>query len=744
MDNLIPSIRELANENNQNLSDKQACIYIITSIINLDNINVKVRKKHQTSLFRWLRNLLACPDQTVIHMASRAMGRYVQAGVECDVEFKSGLEYLRNDNEARRYQAILLVRELSLAYHPRLFLSSSTFFENILVPICDHNPQIRHEAIELFRLGLKICLNRESSIPSNFLTSTNQSAQSRLRRSSTSSSLSSSISQTESLIQNRIITTEDNSLTKFMHCVEESISELEKLLNEQTSRQSKGNTQEQNQSTKEDRIHGYLQVILEIFRFSNLEFEQKIDNYLSTYNLYYQQVQQAYNLNASTSQSSNLVENMAKTCEEMHANNLQKLLPHSCFDPLHTNDPFLFLFKSEKISISNEFKTCKDLITTNYKRIKDILLELMKYILNIPNLNTVGILNPQSQSIQITYRSIIETTLAILPRIAKFDPFRFESKMLKDSILFLDDLNSTTHFFSSSSNVITSPQTPTSTSTGGFFSPIVNAALGTSVSKSKPISSPTQTLPQTINLITPKAGYCLGTLKSEIIFCVGFLSLALTNKSSEYLEYSRRFIQSFRNSSLLKSKEIQKKKLFSEKEAQINELNSVMACIAMFANNCMLHKRTVENEDEKEKFWSSVIECIMVLLEPLMMCSGGVTYTMRYFLNEISNHIPELKASIHENLLKILSLILTGRQLSQIIQSISTSANHLSQSNNLYAMITPSQTQPNGTMIPNKLNRSLSVYEAIPIQSDIESIIQALQTLRAFEFSSIYIIVFLR
>jgi hypothetical protein len=88
VDSLIPVIKELSNENNENLSDKKACIYIITAIINLDNINVKVRERHQKSLFRWLRNLIACADPTIIHMASRAMGKYVQAGVDCDVEFK--------------------------------------------------------------------------------------------------------------------------------------------------------------------------------------------------------------------------------------------------------------------------------------------------------------------------------------------------------------------------------------------------------------------------------------------------------------------------------------------------------------------------------------------------------------------------------------------------------------------------------------------------------------------------------
>lgn len=139
----------------------------------------------------------------------------------------------------------------------------------------------------------------------------------------------------------------------------------------------------------------------------------------------------------------------------------------------------------------------------------------------------------------------------------------------------------------------------------------------------------------------------------------------------------------------------------------------------------------------------------MVLLEPLMLNSGGITYTMRYFLNEISLHIPELKASIHENLLKILSQILTGRPLSQIIQSISMSASHLIRSNNFYSLM--SNLVQNSPQIPKSasINRSLTQQqfaqlEEVPPQVDTESLIQALQTLRAFEFPSIYIIAFLR
>lgn len=122
--------------------------------------------------------------------------------------------------------------------------------------------------------------------------------------------------------------------------------------------------------------------------------------------------------------------------------------------------------------------------------------------------------------------------------------------------------------------------------------------------------------------------------------------------------------------------------------AQINELNAIMACVAMFANSMVSKEDDLDSSNDYQSSLSlSIIDSIMVLLEPLMLCSGGVTYTMRYFLNEISLHIPELKLSIHENLLKILSQILTGKPLYQIIQAISVSASHLIRSNNLYSLM---------------------------------------------------------
>lgn len=136
--------------------------------------------------------------------------------MDCDVEFRSGLETLRVD--ARRYQGILLVRELSLAHPPRLFLNSATFFENIMLPICDHKAEIRYEAVELLRLALSICVSRETLAQPNAMLNTSAGVSTlvsmvnspssatlgqlhRIRRTSTSSSFG-SLSQDSSIMLN--------------------------------------------------------------------------------------------------------------------------------------------------------------------------------------------------------------------------------------------------------------------------------------------------------------------------------------------------------------------------------------------------------------------------------------------------------------------------------------------------------------------------------------------------------------
>ena len=159
---------------------------------------------------------------------------------------------------------------------------------------------------------------------------------------------------------------------------------------------------------------------------------------------------------------------------------------------------------------------------------------------------------------------------------------------------------------------------------------------------------------------------------------------------------------------------------------------------------------------------TTISDSIMVLLEPLMLCSG-VSYTMRYFLNEIAKNIPELKFTIHENLLKILSQILTGKPMHVILAAISAAAQNLIRSNNFYSLISttsiPTQTNIfNKNLTLTSLNnghlqmavqqqhqqQTIINDDAPSPQTDIESLVQALQTLRAFEFSIIFIIGLLR
>ncbi len=66
------------------------------------------------------------------------------------------------------------------------------------------------------------------------------------------------------------------------------------------------------------------------------------------------------------------------------------------------------------------------------------------------------------------------------------------------------------------------------------------------------------------------------------------MSLALSNTADEFCVFARQFIESMRTSPILNTKEMQRKSkqtAFVDKETQMNELNGIMACIAMFANS---------------------------------------------------------------------------------------------------------------------------------------------------------------
>ena len=603
--------------------------------------------------------------------------------MECDVEFKSGLESLKLD--AKRYQGILLVRELVLAYPPRLFLHSNTFFENIHLAICDTNSQIRYEAIELFRISLIICFNREASNRQNAANNESRTtgsssgnanngtgtiSGSRIRRTSTTSSFNSTISGSDNTLNNLSSSlngggspssnlnqlsslfastlppstaSNDNDLEQFKKCFEKSISELRNLTKDYTVQVTLSSAKSiqslsgggLQQPSKDDQIHGHLLVILEMVKFSCLDFEEKIENYLSTYNLYYQELEQSLNnlttsLNSSSASFYNLtngIENTARTCEEMHSINLLKLLPDSSFDPFHSNDQFTFLFKSDKIKVSVESQLCKQLINEKFDQILKLCLTILKR-LNLVNLNQ-SMTGVASSSSSITasipsLRCILDTILELMPRLANFNPVKFSSFYLKEVLQFLTTLNSNTHFLipgstggglaNSSSNINLATvsgfgssrfhirQNSTVGLNPNLSSSSVNNANSSSSSSSASYNS------GSVNLVPSNASFCFGTLKSQVIFCVGFMSLSLSStKNEDFSGYTKHFLELIRTSPLLMNRELLESRnvnLF-ERKGQINELNSIMACIAMLSNSI--------NNEQKTKL--NLVESIMSLLE---------------------------------------------------------------------------------------------------------------------------------
>jgi hypothetical protein len=173
-----------------------------------------------------------------------------------------------------------------------------------------------------------------------------------------------------------------------------------------------------------------------------------------------------------------------------------------------------------------------------------------------------------------------------------------------------------------------------------------------------------------LNLVPSNASFCFGTLKSQIVFCIGFMSLSLgPTNNDEFNAYTKSYLELIRSSPLLAANSASANAGNRDQDSlpignkvsipeQINELNSIMASIAMLSNSI--------SSEQKSKL--NLVESIMSLLEPLMLCSGGITFTMRYFLNEITRYIPEVKHVIHDNLLVILALKLTGLSHSQLIQ----------------------------------------------------------------------------
>ena len=304
IESLMKLIKLLGSDNNNDQSDKQACILYITAIINLYDVNIRMSKMHQTNLFIILRNLLLSTDPMVVQMASKALGKLESTGVDCDVEFKKGVENMIVS--ARQSAGILCVRELILAVPSKLFVNLPVFLENIMVALTtSKNVTVRLDASELFRLAL---------------------------------SLSASQPKLDSKVE---------ASNEFYKCIENSLNDLELCLKSNEMSDSRNgiiidaylDTSLNTTKTDDVRIHGHLLILLEILKFSSLEFETFIDNVSKDYS------NDKWSTNDGDDEAA--VDSLI-SYHDLHIKYLLKTRPYS-FEPL--NDLFEFLFEKNKIKI---------------------------------------------------------------------------------------------------------------------------------------------------------------------------------------------------------------------------------------------------------------------------------------------------------------------------------------------------------------------------------------------------------
>lgn len=200
------------------------CFDITVCLIGGDCDTTKTRI---TRFANYLRNLLPSSDVGVMELAAKTVGRLATvSGVKraeyVEFEVKRAFEWLSEErNEGRRHSAVLLLKELAIAMPTYFYQQVSGFFDHILVALKDPKTQIREAAAKALRAGFVVTSQRESA-----------------KQSSAKPQW-------------------------YVQCYDDAMSSLEDVLIKE-----KG-------VTKDDKVHGSLLVLNELFRCSNSEWETK-------------------------------------------------------------------------------------------------------------------------------------------------------------------------------------------------------------------------------------------------------------------------------------------------------------------------------------------------------------------------------------------------------------------------------------------------------------------------------------
>lgn len=184
-------------------------------------------KTRITRFANYLRNLLPSSDVGVMELAAKTVGRLATvSGVKraeyVEFEVKRAFEWLAEErNEGRRHSAVLLLKELAIAMPTYFYQQVSGFIDNILVALKDPKPQIREAAAKALRAGLVVTAQRESA-----------------KQSSAKPQW-------------------------YTQCYEEAVKAFEEIPTKDKS------------ITREDKVHGGLLILNELFRCSNVVWESK-------------------------------------------------------------------------------------------------------------------------------------------------------------------------------------------------------------------------------------------------------------------------------------------------------------------------------------------------------------------------------------------------------------------------------------------------------------------------------------
>lgn len=184
-------------------------------------------KTRITRFANYLRNLLPSSDVGVMELAAKTVGRLATvSGVKraeyVEFEVKRAFEWLSEErNEGRRHSAVLLLKEMAIAMPTYFYQQVSGFFDHILIALKDPKQQIREAAAKALRAGLVVTAQRESAKQSTAKPQW------------------------------------------YNQCYEEAMSSFEDI-----PIKEKG-------ITREDRVHGGLLILNELFRCSNATWEKK-------------------------------------------------------------------------------------------------------------------------------------------------------------------------------------------------------------------------------------------------------------------------------------------------------------------------------------------------------------------------------------------------------------------------------------------------------------------------------------